>query len=399
MGCINKERMENNSQYVELLTRYLVNEVNAEEKVFVEDWIAASKENQYYFESLQNAWRLTTAKQTLDYVLDEMKVDEKWDRFLQNIETKETKFVYGNAREQSEDEFPQEEMQSRKPVVYRILMATAIAASVLLIIGLGWKFFAGNKEEKSLARNTEKKFDSTTYVLRHEVNTTGKEKRIKLPDGSLVVLADKSEIIYREPFTDKRDITLIGKAFFKVAKDRTKPFTVTSQEISTTALGTGFTVTTFSDKSQIIVRLYEGKVVIKAVDKNNGKLKEDVYLSPGQAFVYDVQTTAKVSTFKLNNAAVPEEIMSEEVLRDNPSLPDNAETPYFMFNNQSLSEVFDLLSKMYQVTIVYNKKDVHNLYFIRKYNSTENIDNILKEIATLNNLSLRKNNDTFVISK
>jgi transmembrane sensor len=64
--------MDNHNQYNELLVRYLVNETNAEENVFVENWIDASEENRRHFEQLRNAWQLAGARHTLDYVLEIM---------------------------------------------------------------------------------------------------------------------------------------------------------------------------------------------------------------------------------------------------------------------------------------------------------------------------------------
>src|SRR4051812_21468307 len=96
----------------------------------------------------------------------------------------------------------------------------AVVASVILVIGLVWMFLGKDKPGNAIVNNSEKKGDSSVFVVQHEVNTSGTEKNIELPDGSLIVLASKSEITYREPFTYKRDITLTGKAFFKVAKDK-----------------------------------------------------------------------------------------------------------------------------------------------------------------------------------
>lgn len=275
----------------------------------------------------------------------------------------------------------------------------AIAASVILVIGLAWMFFVKDKQERAITSNLTKKTDNIVFVLRHEVNTSGKEKRIQLPDGSMIVLANKSEITFRQPFNTERDITLIGKAYFKVAKDKTKPFTVFSGDISTTALGTEFTVTTFKKNNQIIVRLYEGKVVVKAVNKSNKKLKKDIYLLAGQSFVYNSQIPAKVKELKIDGIFAPEKIIKQELSFDDPSLPEKIESSYFMFNNQPLAEVFDNLSALYSANIIYDKKDVESLYLIGKYNRTDSLETILKRIATVNNLKVTKENDAFIISK
>jgi transmembrane sensor len=285
----------------------------------------------------------------------------------------------------------------QKPAVVRWLTRLGIAASILLIIGVGWKLLVNNKPRTTVAGKTAPATDSLLSLVRHEVNTTGKEKRIQLQDGSLIVLANNSAITYHDPFTNTRDITLTGKAFFKVAKDKTKPFTVTSGAISTTAVGTEFTVTASATAHQIIVRLYEGKVVVKAVDSTNKRMKKDVFLLPGQQLIYG-DATVTVSSFKWKGAA-PEQTMKEEQATDNPSIPGKSEQPYFMFNNQSLGKVLNDLAVLYNVEILYNKQDVQHIYFTGKYNKSEPLEAILNRIGLINNLTITRKDSAYVISR
>ena len=284
-------------------------------------------------------------------------------------------------------------------VIKRWIRTISIAASVILVVGLAWMFFNKNKQASSIVYNQAKKTDSLVFVVQHEVNNSGMEKSIKLPDGSLIVLANKSEITYRVPFVYERDVTLIGKAFFKVAKDTTKPFTVFSGDISTTAIGTEFTVTTFKKDNEIIVRLYEGKVVVRAIDKSNKQLKSDVYLMPGQAFIYGGQSRARVKKFPLNASPAPVQIIKRELPLDNPSLPQDTEGSWYQFNNQSLEEVFDQMAKMFDVQIIYKKQDIQNIYLTAKFNAIDSLESILKEIANLHDLTLIKQENSFIISK
>lgn len=380
--------MENSNQYDGLLIMYLTDELASEERVFVENWINSSEQNKTYFEEVRNVWKLVAEKQVIGQVLEQINTDEKWDRFQQRVIANETKVVT----------FSHEEERVHKPIVYKLLIAVSVAASVFLVIGFGWKFFFGKGQEVPVAVKTEKASGHIVSVTRHEVNTTGKEKRIQLQDGSLIILENNSEVFFQEPFSDKRDITLAGKAYFKVAKDKTKPFTVLSGEISTTAIGTEFTVISYKTSHRITVQLFEGKVVVKAADKANGKLKHDVYLLPGEEFVYDNQSTGQVRKIKRKNGA-SEQIIEDEKSRDNLSIPENTESPYFMFNNQRLSRVIDDLAALYNVKIIYNKKDLQNIYFTGKYEKSESLEVILNRIGTLNKLTISKNNDVFIISK
>jgi ferric-dicitrate binding protein FerR (iron transport regulator) len=289
--------------------------------------------------------------------------------------------------------------RTKKASVIRLWVGrTAVAASIIFIIGFAWQFFADHKKSTATTVSVDKKTDTVEFVVRHEVNTTAKEKRIQLSDGSLIVLAKESEITYQEPFVNSRSVSLIGKAYFKVTHDASRPFVVTSGDLTTTDLGTEFTVTAFRNSHQIVVRLYQGSVVIRPLDKMNRRMTREVYLVPGQEFVYSSQKSAKVNRFKPLNAA-PEQILKVEQTSDNPLLPKQVDTPWFMFNNQSLENVLNDLSALYNVEIVYDKKDIENIYFTGKYNKSESLTNILKRIATLNNLTITKKDSAYIISR
>jgi hypothetical protein len=88
-----------------------------------------------------------------------------------------------------------------------------------------------------------------------------------------------------------------------------------------------------------------------------------------------------------------------EQLVDSPTIPNYDKGSWFMFNNQSLSEVFDALAAMYDVRIVYSKEDIKNMYFIGTYEKSDSIERILNEIALLNKLQVSKLDNGFKIER
>jgi transmembrane sensor len=335
-------------------------------------------------------------QQVLEYFIAnpsefEQYLDEKeWEHFpaIEKMDPALSEKLFENVHRQT----------TRKRARVRTIRRIAVAASILLVLGFGWILLDKNRQPMQTVRYTEEKTDSVSFFVKHEVNRTGNEKRIVLPDGSVIVLANNSEITYQEPFIDRRDLTLMGKAYFKVAKDKNRPFRVISGDLSTTAMGTEFTVTAFQNTDRIIVRLYEGKVVVKPMKKMNKRMNKDVYLLPGQEFIYGSPVMAKVKSFKVKNA-VPEQLLNEELLRDNPSISETVERPYFMFNNQPLGQVLHDLTALYNVAIVYDKNDVDKIYFTGKYDRSEPIETILNRIGILNNLTIAKKDSAFIISK
>jgi transmembrane sensor len=306
-------------------------------------------------------------------------------RIVENTDTGDFK-----AAEENEQHTNVVELFRSRRWLYRSI---AVAASIALIIGVALFWNTGNTKVQSIAE--EKKTETLLITERHEKNISGKEKKIFLPDGSLVVLADQSELIYQDPFVNNRTIQLIGKAFFKVFKDKTRPFKVISGEISTTALGTEFTVTAYKNANQIIVRLLEGRVVLRPVDKLNKQMKNDVYLLPGQEFVY--ARSGKIISRKA--VKVKPDAYDDSKRFDDPYIPQDDKGSWYMFNNQLLTQVLDQLQTLYKVQIVYNRKDIYNVYFTGKYERTESLDNILNRIGAINKLTITKKDTVYTISK
>jgi ferric-dicitrate binding protein FerR (iron transport regulator) len=272
----------------------------------------------------------------------------------------------------------------------------AIAASVICLLGLALYFYNNGKPAEQTVAQHSRKADSIPSPVRHIINTSGKDENIPLADGSLITLANNSEVTFMEPFTSKRSIALIGKAGFKVAKDKAKPFAVTSQAFSTTALGTNFTVTAFANAPLQTVRLYEGKVVVKAV--NDKRMKKDFYLLPGQEFIYSNEALASVRNFNAKSTT-NKETATDDLVGKATSLPDNASGSWHLFNNQSLGLVFNQLAELYDVKIVYSKQDVRRKYFVGRFNKTDSLDLILKYITTANRLTFSKQGNIYYINK
>ncbi|MEM9829234.1 MAG: FecR domain-containing protein [Bacteroidota bacterium] len=103
-----------------------------------------------------------------------------------------------------------------------------------------------------------------------------------LPDSSRVILNAQSSITYIAGFQENaREITLVGEAFFEVAKDPLRPFIVHSGNLSTTALGTSFNINHRSGNATTEVSLATGRVEI--VDDTAVLTK----LKPGERLHYD----------------------------------------------------------------------------------------------------------------
>lgn len=95
----------------------------------------------------------------------------------------------------------------------------------------------------------------------------GETQTLQLTDGSTVHLDTASEINVSID-SDERRVTLTsGRAYFKVAKDARRPFSVTADDVRTTALGTEFEVQ--REAGEVIVTLAEGVVEVEGTTRES----------------------------------------------------------------------------------------------------------------------------------
>jgi transmembrane sensor len=285
-----------------------------------------------------------------------------------------------------------ERVALRKPMftVRRIGLSLVAAASVIVLAIAGYKlFFNEVKVEQQAVIVSLEKLEDNKLTLR--VNTTNQRIHLEMEDGSIVELSPKSSIAFNKPFVlnGKRDIYLKGEAYFKVAKNKTKPFTVYSETIATTALGTSFTIRSFKEENFIKVHLHTGKVVVKSAKEDKKWLAKNMFLLPDQILMYDKNTLlASINTLDNSNNLIA---VKEAA---NYKLPN-----WFMFSNQPMTQVFSQLEEMYGVDIKYNASDVSNMYVIAKFDKTDSINNILETIAKLNGLLVIKQGRTYTITR
>ncbi len=387
--------MEDRGQYDILLAKYLASELNAEDEIFIKNWLNSNIENQQNFESLKSTWELLGVRKSWH----DVNVDTEWLQLKNNLESDVAKVIYLPQRQIPQTQ-PVVELFENKNKFRRIYIAVSIAVSVILMFFIGGKFLFNNSVPANEIIKRETVDIPPADPIRNEVNRTGKPVFFKLEDGSTVVLFGKSEIRFKTKFpADRRDIILYGKAQFKVAHDKSKPFTVFSGDIKTTALGTNFTVTAFQDEDRIVVRLNEGKVVVRPVDKSNSGFVKDAILLPGQELTYDKKTKIiKVRTLTTEKKKTINGVVVTDGGKNRPDIPTNYRGSWFMFNNQSLIKIFESLQEMYNTRIIYSEKDLQKLYFIGTFNRTDSLEGILQHIADLNNLTVTKTDSTFIIS-
>ena len=262
----------------------------------------------------------------------------------------------------------------RLPVLKKVLPYAAAVAGLVLLAGLGSMYY----------RLLRQKGHNNIPLVQHVKfirNTTGKTVKIILPDDSRVTMEPGTALSFSD--NAPRNITLQGKAGFSVKASQDHPFTVNAGNTVTIALGTLFTVDAQAPQ-MVTIKLETGKVLVRTKE---GVEKEDIYLSPGEAFYFDNSTqryaVAKTSTGHLNTGKTT--AIKHAVL--------------MAFSNTPLSKVLNQLQQAFGVTIQYEQSDVEGAYFTGQVLKTDSLQNILEVICQLNNLELTRGEGTMSIRK
>jgi ferric-dicitrate binding protein FerR (iron transport regulator) len=378
--------MENHSEYDDLLARYVLNELSEDEQKELDRWINEKEANKLYFEQFKATWNLAGAGS----LTDRIDINEEWNYY--NRVVKGGELLKSVQKEQ--ENIPFEEAAPRRSPIRLMRMAAVAAVLVMACVTILYLQQGEPRGGQVTATVIKKDTLHREPVIRTERNNSDAPRTVQLADGSSVVLYMNSELRFSDVFEeDQRSVRLKGKADFKVAKDPSRPFTVYHGEISTTALGTEFTVTAYDNTSTDVVKLYEGKVVVKSTDEAIKKLKKAYYLDPGQELLYNKATaTAFVRSFR-------EAVASQPGKKEEITLPEDFEGSWIMFNNQPLKEVFDQLSAVYEVDIDYRNADIDKMYFIGRFDEKDSIATILKRISILHQLKLTRVNHKYVVSR
>ncbi|WP_421706814.1 FecR family protein [Algihabitans sp.] len=108
------------------------------------------------------------------------------------------------------------------------------------------------------------------------VTGTAEQRTVALPDGSNVRLAPASALSFNDA-EDAREARIIaGEAYFEVARDPQRPFTVVLEQATVTVVGTAFNVRLGAETTTVGVK--HGSVQVDARDGN----EETVILEAGR---------------------------------------------------------------------------------------------------------------------
>jgi ferric-dicitrate binding protein FerR (iron transport regulator) len=202
----------------------------------------------------------------------------------------------------------------------------------------------------------------------------GGEYQLTLSDGTKVWLNSESELSYPVCFRGKeRIIYLKGEAFFKVTKNKEKPFIVISDRQKVKVYGTSFNVKDYENEDFVQTTLTEGSVKVY-----NKKLNLSSFIKPGEQAV--------LSKNKLN------------VRKVNIGQYVSWKDGEFIFQHEKLENIMKKISRWYDVDIFYMNKNVKDYHFTAWFKKDRGIDYVVKQLKATNRLEVRIKNRTIIIS-
>lgn len=370
-----------------MIRKYWAGETTKEERQLLLDWL--STDEAHLEERLRALYEADIKEgpahgQALHALLSDARSEEILERIMERKERQDQLMAQNAAGTTAVKAAPALQVVP----LYRRWPVWAAAALVVILAGAALLKF--RNDSRTPVKPALAAVQKAIQELKQVSNPGDKKMLVQLSDQSTVILLPKSSISYFQPFDSaKRNISISGKAYFKVAKDPARPFTVFAGDIATTVLGTEFTVSTETDQ-EVVVRLLNGKVRVHAV--GSAFIMPDMDLEPGQEALIDKrEMKSLVSRFDRSKEA------RFGSLDDRPVSMDRL--PALAFDRTPLDQVFNRIGKRFHAHFVYNKADLKGLQFTSTFLENDSLPMMVSVICNMNGLSYKEEGDTIVLRK
>jgi len=321
--------------YEALLVKHFSNALSLEEKEQLEAWLQQDPQNRQLLQQLQKVW-----KQTESYGNDVTPdVAAGWQQVQTTLGLEEPTAVKG------------------KRDVFKMFSFTRVAVAILILaVSITWLY----------------QYVSTPQMI--ELATRAQEnKEVKLPDGSVIWLAQNSTLRYAKNLQTarQREVELSGEAFFDIAKKEDQPFVIEALETTTEVLGTSFNILARKEQEAVFVSVVTGKVRFSKENK-----KEELYLEPGMQGKYTRATEAlqKLETENQNFLSW--------------------KTGALQFNNTTLQEVLTDLGRHYGVQFELQNKTLGTQRITTSFEN-EPLEDVLQVLQTLLDVQVVKDGNKY----
>jgi transmembrane sensor len=227
-------------------------QTSAAEKTEFQDWLTSSAEH-------REAWQQLQVMDSDLHLLSALARES--DRVL----TPGLRHTYRRLGKEIADQHNREKATARRLRFYQ--QFGAIAATLLVVaVGLlaRWEFVEPEPKNHSTA--------------------IGEQKNLMLSDGSVVTLNTDSRLAVAITETNRHVYLEKGEAYFKVAKEKDRPFVVSINNRQVKAVGTEFNIKYRKGEAEVIVT--EGRVEVAALTHVNPDSNSPLKLQAGDQVLY-----------------------------------------------------------------------------------------------------------------
>ena len=323
---------------IELLHRLIAGTTTEEENRQLMEWFRQCASKEEFFMLFETAWKESPDEMPRD-------VQERmYRRLSRELDEKKTKTILLRSR-----------------FSWKVWPQIAVAC---IIIVLGLVNYRMNDKQKQLS--------TQNFTVLAE---KGQRAFITLPDSTKVWLNSDTKISYPADYGLKeRNVTLVGEAYFEVAKNPDKRFIVEAKGMQVEALGTSFNVNAYQNDNKIIASLFSGSVRV-SYDRHVAILK------PHESVQVDLLNRS-FSRYK------DESMQNIALWRKNE----------ITFDGEPLEEITHIMSRLYNTTICIEDESLKKVCYIGTIRNN-NLENFIDIINLTTPVVYENKGDTVFLRK
>ena len=258
----------------------------------------------------------------------------------------------------------------------KAILTLANGSDIALVKGVAFNTVHASSNGEEIVYNGKKSGKEIAY--NYLTTPRGGQFLVKLSDGTQIWLNSESRLKYPVKFLQGviRQVELVyGEAYFDVSpsiEHNGTKFKVINQAQEVEVLGTEFNIKAYKDDSNLYTTLIEGKVAVNILNREE-------LLVPNQQLVLDL---------KNNNTIVS----IVDVYRET-----SWKKGVFSFKNKTLKEIMKVLSRWYEIEVIFENNSLENISFNGTLKKKLSIVDIMETISNVNNMKYEINNKTVIL--